>query len=55
MNAIGVLAAGQGRGEEAKEFYMRAIEMGKRVVGETHSDTLTSMSKLAKTYKALGK
>ena len=41
-----------GRYNEAEEPFMRAMETRKRVLGEEHPDTLTSMNNLAWTWKS---
>ena len=40
----------QGRWKEAKELDLQVMETTKRVLGEAHPDTLTSMNNLAHTY-----
>jgi hypothetical protein len=45
----------QGRWKEAEELEVQVIETRKRVLGEKHPDTLTSMNNLAFTFKAQGR
>ncbi|KAK7419112.1 hypothetical protein QQZ08_010982 [Neonectria magnoliae] len=45
----------QGRWKEVEELEVRVIEMRKRVLGEEHPDTLTSMANLASTYSNQGR
>ncbi|OCK72871.1 hypothetical protein K432DRAFT_38395 [Lepidopterella palustris CBS 459.81] len=40
----------QGRWKEAEELDVQVMETRKRVLGEGHPDTLTSMANLASTY-----
>lgn len=44
----------EGRYNEAKEMFVQFVESSKRVLGEEHPDTLTSMSNLASTYSSQG-
>jgi tetratricopeptide (TPR) repeat protein len=44
-----------GRYKEAEPWYMQMIEMSKTVLGEEHSETLTSMGNLALTYRNQGR
>ena len=44
----------QGRWKEAEELFVQVMETRKRVLGEEHPDTLTSMNNLAFTFKAQG-
>ncbi|KAF6803649.1 kinesin light chain [Colletotrichum plurivorum] len=41
----------QGRWKEAEELFVRVMETRKRVLGEEHPSTLTSMHNLAFTWK----
>ena len=45
----------QGRWKEAEELDVQVMETRKRVLGEEHPDTLTSMNNLAFTWKAQGR
>jgi len=45
----------QGGWKEAEELEVRVMETFKRVLGEEHSDTLTSMANLASTYRSQGR
>ncbi|OCK93590.1 uncharacterized protein K441DRAFT_565439, partial [Cenococcum geophilum 1.58] len=45
----------QGRWKKAEELEMQIIETSKRVLGEGHPDTLTSMKNLAFTLKSQGR
>ncbi|KZL79726.1 tpr domain protein, partial [Colletotrichum incanum] len=44
----------QGRWKEAEELEVRVMEMRKRVLGDEHPDTLTSIANLASTYRDQG-
>jgi hypothetical protein len=44
-----------GRWREAEELFMQVMETRKRVLGEEHPDTLTSMANLASTYRNQGR
>ncbi|KAF1965815.1 HET-domain-containing protein [Bimuria novae-zelandiae CBS 107.79] len=44
-----------GRYEEAEELFVQVMETRKRVLGEEHPDTLTSMANLASTYRNQGR
>ncbi|KAL5386219.1 hypothetical protein DPSP01_004302 [Paraphaeosphaeria sporulosa] len=44
-----------GRYEEAKELEVQVMETRKRVLGEEHPDTLTSIANLASTYRNQGR
>ncbi|THX68822.1 hypothetical protein D6D04_10470 [Aureobasidium pullulans] len=45
----------QGRWKEAEELEVSVMEARKRVLGEGHPDTLTSMANLASTYWSQGR
>ena len=45
----------QGRWKEAEELQAKEMETRKRVLGEEHPDTLTSMDNLALTWKEQGR
>jgi len=45
----------QGRWKEAEELEVQVMETRKRVLGEEHPDTLTSMANLAFTWKGYGR
>jgi Flp pilus assembly protein TadD len=45
----------QGRWKEAEELMMQVVETRKRVLGQEHPDTLTSMHNLALTYQSQGR
>jgi tetratricopeptide (TPR) repeat protein len=45
----------QGRWKEAEELNVQAMQMRKRVLGDEHPDTLTSMANLASTYMNQGR
>ncbi|KAK4119091.1 hypothetical protein N657DRAFT_650498 [Parathielavia appendiculata] len=42
----------QGRWKEAESLEVQVMETSKRVLGEEHPDTLTSMANLAHTWKS---
>jgi tetratricopeptide (TPR) repeat protein len=44
-----------GRWKEAEELFVQVMETRKRVLGEEHPDTLTSMANLASTYRNQGR
>ena len=44
----------QGRWKEAEELLVQVMETFKRVLGQEHPDTLTSMANLASTYRNQG-
>jgi hypothetical protein len=44
-----------GRYEEAEELFVEVMETRKRVLGDEHPDTLTSMANLAATYRNQGR
>ena len=52
---LGVSYRQQGRWKEAEELELRVMEVMRRVLGEEHPDTLTSMSNLATTYHEQGR
>jgi len=45
----------QGRWKEAEELDVQVVEKRKRVLGQEHPDTLTSMNNLAWTLKSQGR
>jgi hypothetical protein len=45
----------QGRWTEAEELEVQAMETRKRVLGQEHPDTLTSMANLASMYRGQGR
>jgi hypothetical protein len=45
----------QGRWKEAESLEMQVVEARKRVQGEEHPDTLTSVNNLALTYSNEGR
>ncbi len=45
----------QGRWDEAEKLEVQVMETTKRVLGEEHPDTLTSMANLASTYRNQGR
>ncbi|KAF2834982.1 hypothetical protein M501DRAFT_943158, partial [Patellaria atrata CBS 101060] len=45
----------QGRWKEAEELEVQVMETRKRVLGEEHPNTLTSMNNLAFTFKLQGR
>jgi hypothetical protein len=45
----------QGRWKEAEELEVKVMDKRKRVLGQEHPDTLTSMDNLVSTYNSLGK
>jgi hypothetical protein len=45
----------QGRWKEAERLEVEVMEMGKRVFGQKHPDTLASMANLASTYRNQGR
>jgi hypothetical protein len=44
-----------GRWREAKDLFVQAMETRKRVLGEEHPSTLTSIANLASTYGNQGR
>jgi tetratricopeptide (TPR) repeat protein len=44
-----------GRWDEAEELFIQVMETRKRVLGQEHPDTLTSMANLASTYRKQGR
>ncbi len=44
----------QGRWNKAEKLEVQVMEMGKRVLGQKHPDTLISMGNLASTYRNQG-
>ena len=52
---VGMCLYSDGRWKEAEELYMQVMETRKRVLGEEHPDTLTSMANLASTYRNQGR
>jgi len=44
-----------GRWKEAEELFVQVMETSKRVLGDEHPDTLTSMNNLASTYRKQGR
>ena len=45
----------QGRWKEAEELEVQVMETSKRVLGQEHPDTLTSMANLAHIWKSQGR
>ncbi|KAG9235723.1 Tetratricopeptide repeat-domain-containing protein [Amylocarpus encephaloides] len=45
----------QGRWKEAEDLFVLVMETRKRVLGQEHPDTLTSMNNLAFSWKQLGR
>ena len=45
----------QGRWNEAEQLEVQVLDMRKKLIGEEHSDTLTSMANLASTYRNQGR
>ena len=52
---IGLVYYYEGRSKEAEELFVQVMEIRKRVLGEEHPDTLTSMANLASTYRNQGR
>jgi tetratricopeptide (TPR) repeat protein len=55
MNALAFLYQDTGRMEEAEALYADALAARRRVLGDEHKDTLTSMNGLAALYEATGR
>ncbi|KAF2467718.1 uncharacterized protein BDR25DRAFT_233833, partial [Lindgomyces ingoldianus] len=54
MEMVGLARNLGGRWKEAEELFVQVMETRKRVLGEEHPDTLTSMANLASTKRVLG-
>ncbi|KAF2205730.1 hypothetical protein GQ43DRAFT_467879 [Delitschia confertaspora ATCC 74209] len=54
-STIGAAYFYEGRWKDAEELDMRVMGIRKRVLGEEHPDTLTSMGNLASTYRNQGR
>ena len=52
MNNLAVLYLDQGQYAKAEPLFVKALEVRRRVLGEEHPDTLTSMNNLALLYQA---
>ena len=55
MSEFSLILAEAGRWKKAEELQVRVMETTKRVLGEEHPDTLTSMANLASTYRNQGR
>jgi hypothetical protein len=55
VNDLGVLYREQNRQKEAESLFVKALDVRRRVLGEKHPDTLTSMSDLALLYVKQGR
>jgi tetratricopeptide (TPR) repeat protein len=55
MSNLALLYQNQGRLEEAEPLCVKALETRRRVLGEEHTDTLTSMNNLAVLYGRQGR
>src|SRR3984957_2845928 len=53
--ALGLVYVDGGRWKEAEKLQVLVVETMKRVLGEEHPDTLTSMDNLASTYRSQGR
>jgi hypothetical protein len=54
MAMVGLVYTLSGRWKEAEELELQVMETDKRVLGEEHLDTLTSIGNLALTYHDRG-
>ncbi|KAF2689001.1 kinesin light chain 3 [Lentithecium fluviatile CBS 122367] len=54
LRKCGAALYSDGRWKEAEDLFVQVIETKKRVLGEEHLDTLTSMANLASTYRNQG-
>ena len=52
---IGLVYYHEGRSKEAEELFKQVMRISKRVLGEEHPDTLTSIANLASTYRNQGR
>jgi tetratricopeptide (TPR) repeat protein len=52
---LAVLYHNQGRYEEAKPLYKRALIIREQVLGENHPDTAQALNNLAELYRTLGR
>jgi tetratricopeptide (TPR) repeat protein len=52
---FGLCLCSDGRFNDAEELFVQVMKMRKRVLGEEHPDTLTSMNHLASTYQNQGR
>jgi hypothetical protein len=55
MGNLALTYNSQGRWKEAEELGLHVMESRKRVLGEDHPDTLTTMGNLALTYNSQGR
>jgi tetratricopeptide (TPR) repeat protein len=55
MGGLAVLYKDQGRYDEAEPLFLETLETQKRVLGDDHSSTLTSMGGLADVYTGQGR
>jgi tetratricopeptide (TPR) repeat protein len=54
LNLLGSILNDQGIWNEADELYVQAMKKGKRLLGQEHPTTLSSMQNLAQTYEMQG-
>ena len=52
---LALIYRNQGRWKEAEELFVQVMETRKRVLGQEHPDTLTSVTNLASTYRDQGR
>ncbi|MCJ1231588.1 hypothetical protein MMC12_008266 [Toensbergia leucococca] len=55
MNNLASSYSDLGRRQEAVELEEKVLKVRKRILGEEHPDTLTSMNNLASSYSDLGR
>jgi len=55
MANLAAIYNNQGRWKEAEELEVQVLQMRKRILGEEHPFTLTSMANLAVTYRNQGR
>ena len=51
MSGLGRLYMVQGKHSQAEPLYIKVLDVRRRVLGEQHPDTLTSMDDLASLYR----
>jgi len=51
MGNLAATYSNQGRWKEAEKLQVQVMQMCKKILGEEHPDTLTSMVNLAATYR----
>jgi len=55
MNNLALVYNNQGRYDEAEQLHIKTLEIRRRVLGEEHPETLTSMNNLALVYGRQGR